>query len=436
MEPASRMMTLEQTSARRFSLPFYYGGVIVVVGALAMVATLPGRTHGLGMITERLLSDPDLGLSRTAYGWMNLWATLLGALFCLPCGYLIDRLGTRVMLTGTVISLAAAVLAMSGLTGQFVFFVALLLTRGLGQSALSVVSITVVGKWFQRRLGLAMGVYSFLVAIGFIVAFRAGSSVRDFDWRGVWSGMGWILLVGIAPLSWLLTRDSPAGNAFEFDCQRGDDPSDADPVSEFTLAAALLTPAFWIFALSSSTYGLIASGISLFNESILIERGFDKSVFYKVSMISTGTALLSNLLGGWIATRWSMARVMAVAMLVLAGALVSLPWVGSYPQAVCYGTAMGIAGGLVTVLFFMFWSKAYGRAQLGRIQGAAQMLTVVASALGPLLLAECKERTGSYTLVFYVLAGVVACLGAAAWRVTVPTPNAAAEPEPQPALAT
>ena len=35
-----------------------YAWVIVVVAALAMVATLPGRTHGLGMITERLLADP------------------------------------------------------------------------------------------------------------------------------------------------------------------------------------------------------------------------------------------------------------------------------------------------------------------------------------------------------------------------------------------
>lgn len=430
------MTTSALTSERRISLPFYYGWAIVAVGALAMVATLPGRTHGLGMITERLLNDPRLQLSRTAYGWMNLWATLLGALFCLPCGYLIDRLGSRIMLTGVVVGLAAVVLVMSNLTGQIAFFVALPLTRGLGQSALSVVSMTVVGKWFQRRLGLAMSVYSFLVAIGFIVAFRAGSSVRDYDWRGVWSGMGWILLLGIAPLSWLLTRDTPAGNASEFDGRRGDALTDADSVSDFPLAAALLTPAFWIFALSSSTYGLIASGISLFNESILIERGFDKSVFYEVSMISTGTALLSNLLGGWIATRWSMPRVMAVAMLVLAGALVSLPWVSSYLQAVCYGMAMGVAGGVVTVLFFMFWSKAYGRAHLGRIQGAAQMLTVVASALGPLLLAECKARTGSYTLMFYVLAGIVACLGAAAWQVTVPNPHAATEPEPQPALAT
>jgi hypothetical protein len=40
-----------------------YGWVMVVLAALAMVATLPGRTHGLGMITERMLADRCLVLT-------------------------------------------------------------------------------------------------------------------------------------------------------------------------------------------------------------------------------------------------------------------------------------------------------------------------------------------------------------------------------------
>ena len=70
--------------------------------------------------------------------------------------------------------------------------------------------------------------------------------------------------------------------------------------------------------------------------------------------------------------------------------------------------AMGVAGGFIMVVFFAFWGRAYGRAHLGRIQGAAQTLTVVASAVGPLFLAMWSEATGSYAVAFYVLAVVVA----------------------------
>ncbi|PYT28244.1 MAG: hypothetical protein DMG57_15665 [Acidobacteria bacterium] len=46
----------------------------------------------------------------------------------------------------------------------------------------------------------------------------------------------------------------------------------------------------------------------------------------------------------------------------------------------------------------------FGRSHLGTIQGCAQMLTVFASAVGPLLLAETLRQTGSFNLIFHVLA--------------------------------
>src|SRR5678815_1535485 len=119
-------------------VPFYYGWVVMSVAALAMVATLPGRTQGLGLITESLLKD--LRLDRVTFAQMNLWATLLGSLFCLGVGRLVDQLGSRVVLALVSLCLGGVVLAMSHTTAITSMFVWLILSRGLGQSALSVVS--------------------------------------------------------------------------------------------------------------------------------------------------------------------------------------------------------------------------------------------------------------------------------------------------------
>ena len=35
----------------------YYGWTILMVAAAAMVGTLPGRTQGLGLVTEAILED-------------------------------------------------------------------------------------------------------------------------------------------------------------------------------------------------------------------------------------------------------------------------------------------------------------------------------------------------------------------------------------------
>src|SRR5262245_7781632 len=89
----------------------YYGWVIVGVAAAAMVGTLPGRTQGLGLITEPLLADLRIG--RVEYAQLNLWATLAGSLFAVGIGRFIDHLGARMVLTSVAVALGIVVCVMS-----------------------------------------------------------------------------------------------------------------------------------------------------------------------------------------------------------------------------------------------------------------------------------------------------------------------------------
>src|SRR5262245_24064738 len=376
-----------------------------------MVGTLPGRTQGLGLITEPLLLD--LRIDRVYFARINLWATLIGALFSIGVGRLIDRFGSRIVLTVVTISLASVVLGMSAAHQVAAVAILITLTRGFGQSALSVVSITMVGQWFVRRLNIAMAVYTIALSIGFMLAFPLiGAIVLSNGWRTAWWIIGLALLLGLVPLALLLVRRSPESVSIAPD-------GEALP-TDYTLSQALSTPSFWVFGIASAIYGLIASGIALFNESILAERHFDASTYYRSLVIVALTSLVGNFLGGWIASKWKMNRLLTLAMVLLAGSLAALPHVSTQLHVAIYAAVMGLAGGFVIVIFFSFWSAAYGRKHLGKIQGAAQTLTVIASALGPLILAETVSRTGSYASIFYLLTVVVLVLALLAWFVKVP----------------
>src|SRR5688572_13934942 len=232
-------------------LRFYYGWVNLAVAAAAMVGTLPGRTQGLGLITEPLLKD--LQIDRVLFAHINLWATLIGALFCVGVGRLIDRFGSRSVLTAVSIMLGAVVLLMSSLNGMILLALLITLTRGLGQSALSVISITIVGQWFVRRLNLAMGIYSILLSFGFMAAFPiVGAVVVNSGWRSAWAGVGAVLLVVLAPAGWLLVRRTPEACGLAIDGERLAGEEMADVGSDYTLREAVSTPAFWVFALSSA----------------------------------------------------------------------------------------------------------------------------------------------------------------------------------------
>src|SRR5262249_44707566 len=154
--------------------------------------------------------------------------------------------------------------------------------------------------------------------------------------------------------------------------------------------------------------------------------GFDASVYHEVLVISTMLGLVANFAGGWVASWWPIQRLMGIGMAMLAGALVYLPLVRTHTDVMLYGALMGIAGGIVTVVFFSVWGQVYGRSHLGKIQGCAQMLTVLASATGPLLLARTLERTGTYDGIFFGLAVVVTVLGFASWWVRLPARQLAA----------
>ena len=390
---------------------------ILGMAALAMVATLPGRTQGLGLITEPLLST--LKIDRVRYAEVNFWATLIGAAFCLPCGRLTDKFGSRIVLTAVVAALGLTVVAMSQVVCLTGLAICVTLTRGFGQSALSVVSLTLVGKYFSRRLNMAMGVYSLLVGIGFIIAFPSvGQATLAFGWRASWLGVGIVLTAIVAPLGWLVLHrregDQPA-RAVD-----GIELASKVPERDLSLVEALRSAAFWVFAFASSLFGLVYSGIALFNQSILEERGFDATTYHSALIISTLVGLCANFAGGWVASKISIQKLMGAGMVVLAVSLLMLPFVRTFAHVAVYAAAMGIAGGVVTVVFFSVWAQVFGRTHLGRIQGCAQMMTVLASATGPVLLARTLNQTGSYSSIFFILAAVVACLGVASWLVQLP----------------
>jgi len=412
----------------------YRGWAIVVVAALAMVGTLPGRSQGLGLITEPLLAD--LQLDRVGYASLNFWATIIGAAGALGIGRLLDRFGARLVLAIVAVALGVVVLAMSLAADVATLAVLLTLTRGLGQGALSVVSIAMIGPWFVRRIDTAMAVYSLMLSVGFMVAFPVvGAAIQHWGWRTAWAGLGAGLVLVLAPVAIAVVRRGPASIGAAPDGGVTPVPGGADlqpdrPIEFAQVEAghtwkdALGTGAFWIFAAGASLYGLVASGIGLFNESILAERGFGHDVYYRTLVMTAMTALVGNFAGGWLAGRVRLTHLLGVSLAMLGIGVGALPYLTSIVHVMTWAAGMGLGGGIVMVLFFSAWPRVFGRRHLGRIQGLAQAMTVLASAVGPLLLAWCVASTGSYAAMFHILAGIVLATAAAA--ILVPLPSAVA----------
>ena len=398
-----------------------YGWATIIIGALAMTATYPGRTHGLGMVTEPLLESLNLSTpeGRVFYASLNLWGTLIGALFCLPVGWMFDRFDRRGVLMGNMILLGLAVIWMSTVQSWQALFGALILTRGLGQSALSVVSLTLVAKAFDRqRIGMAMAWYAMLAMPMHLLLIQVvGWALTEahYDWRFVWSSVGATLVVlSVSALMLPVVRGAIDSNGSKLPL------SGAAMESGSTLFEALRTQAFWVVSLTISLWGMIYSGVALFNVDIFRERGFDEKLYFQVLSLVSIVALVSKICFGWLVNRVSLMRLLASSLAITAFCLSGLTLATQTWHAYLYGVGLGIASGAVALLFFATWGKLFGSRELGKIQAVAQMQTVFASAFGPVVFSLGKQYTASYTFVFHCLAAIVLTMAIVAWFTPLP----------------
>lgn len=386
---------------------------VVVAASLAMAATLPARTYGLGLITTRLLDDLP-SLDATGFAQLNLVATLISSLFCLPCGWLLDRLGVRPVLVMVMICLAGSVWAMSQATEVWGLAVMLTLSRGFGQSMLSVISVAMLGKWFGRNSAWGMGSFAVLMTVLLAAATGLlGQHVSAAGWRGAWRDTAIVLLV-LTPFTAALALRPPHRDQALVSSQAGDE------LGGVSLSEAVRSGCFWIFAIGVSFFGMISAGVSLFMQLVLAERGLSEQVYHTSLIIGLITGMIANLVGGWLTRHVSMSRLLSFGLATFAVSLFLLPQLRSPTEAYLQAVLGGVSGGVITVLFFAVWVHAYGPQHLGRIQGAAQTMTVLASAVGPLIVAQGEARFGSFLPLMMGFAAVSSGLAIAAWFVTVP----------------
>ncbi len=388
------------------------GAFNVVAASAAMTATLPGRTYGLGLIASPLMRE--FGISELQFGAMNFAASILGAMFALPTGFMIDRFGVRRTNVLILIALAASTFFMGVSSGMLTLMVSLILVRGFGQSALSVASMSIISKWFHERIGLAMGVFAVLLTFGFIGSVLAvGGLVEAIGWRPAWNFLA-LAIVSIIPILVLAVRERPREQAAVSFY------TSIDRESFNALLPILKLPSFWAIALGSAFFNLVFSSITLLNEAILEEMGFLASDAVKLMAVLTGVGLVSNLITGSFISRRNLGTFLGAALLVQAVALFLFPGIKTATSLFVYGGAMGFVGGQITVVFFTAWRTVFGREHVGGVQGVAQVLTVLASALGPVLVAGVHALSKSHLPIFAGFAVVSMLLAFWAFLIRVP----------------
>jgi NNP family nitrate/nitrite transporter-like MFS transporter len=182
------------------------------------VLTLAALTHttvvGIPMMSMPVLFDEiakELGLKLVEIGWIWGIGFLTGIVTGIIGGALGDRYGAkRILMVGCF--LAGITGALRGLSDDFVTLAGATFLFGLMTPAIPMNVHKTCGVWFSgRRLGLANGVVSAGMALGFMLGSLLSATVLS-PWLGGWRQV--LFLYGalsiVVGIFWSFTRAAPA----------------------------------------------------------------------------------------------------------------------------------------------------------------------------------------------------------------------------------
>lgn len=412
--------------------PFFYGWVIVVMGTLGVVASIPGQTMGVGVFTDLLIAE--LGLTRTQLSAAYMVGTLCSG-FLLPWGgTLFDRLGARKMGTLSAVMLGLSLFYMSltaDITGFLRPFVddalqlaaplvvitlGFFLIRFWGQGIIAMAGRAMMGKWFNHRRGLVLGIHGVLVSFFFSFAPKGlDTLIQNFSWQGAWQVLAVTEGALIALLCWLFFRDNPEEcglmmDGKEIDVSQQKQNLDLVIHKEYTRKEALRTYSFWMFNLMLSWQALFITAYVFHIEDLGRACGFTKDeilyLFIPAAVISVGFNLVGGYLSQHTRIKYLGATMALGSLLVPVGLMV-----GNNPLGISLNVlGQGMSGGMFGLLMGLVWPRFFGRQHIGAISGVNMSSTVLASALGPILFSLLKDYTGGYTPALWVAVAFPALL--------------------------
>ena len=352
------------------------------------------------------VSYTDLALALTAFN-------VVSAALQTPAGFLVDRIGARVVLI-TGVALGAVAFAVAGVVHSYAVFIAMFAVAGLGNTAYHPADYSLLSHHSTpSRVGQIFSIHTFSGILGGAVAPVTLLAMQSrFGWRGAFVGAA---ILGAAVLMFLIAQRPTAADrvAEQPRAKRGPE-SDGDSAAgkdqgwRLLLSAPIMLNLFY-FILTSVMGGLqsfliVALG-ALYGTSITL-----------ANVALTGTLLMSALgvlIGGVLAARTTRHATVAAVGLAFAGAATALVgFVGFSPFALVLLTALsGLFGGMTSPSRDMLVRAVTPHGAYGRVFGFVSSGFNIGAMIAPTIYGMMMDHGAPRAVFLFSAACSIACIG-------------------------
>ena len=412
-------MTTQATSIVRHAERFL-GWRIAVLATITGAITGPGQTAGVSVFVDPMMAQ--LQLTRSEVATAYLIGTLMGAIALVQVGRWIDRVGVGRAMTWIGLAFGFGLLAMSGVQGFATLAVGFTLIRWLGQGALGLVSTLAITPWFERRRGLVFGLSTTVTAtLMSLTPIILGVAIGAYGWRIAWILAAiavWLVVLPIARFG-IVDRPSDVGQFPDGDTTSASGRTTPMATSQ-TRAQAIRQARFWLLCLSIATTALLVTALNFHQISILGAEGLSATEAAAMFLPQVVGTIVAGLAFGALADRLPARYLVALSMALLATSVLLAALIAPGWHILLYAIVLGAAAGAQRPLVATILPRWYGLAHIGSIQGVSVLITVAASATGPVAFSLISEQAGSYGAASAVLVAIPVVVGFTALAITEP----------------
>jgi predicted MFS family arabinose efflux permease len=378
--------------------PLLSSAALVLVVGFAVLFIAGGGRFAVGL-TLRPIVD-ELGWGRSELGLAVALFLVVSAAGMFAAGFLADRAGPRLVLSGGLLVCAVGIGLMCLMTAPWHALVLYGVVYALGSGAASMIPVGVmVTRAFPQRLGIANAVVMSGMSVGQLFMIAALAAVMlSVTWRSVYLMLGLANLVLVPILIFAIPQTTAAQSKA------------ARPDDGLNLREAARTRQFWLLLAVYAICGFDDFFVSTHVVAFAQDRGVDAFPAGNLLAVMGLTGLIGVVAGGAFSDRfgpvWPTVLAFAARVVVFGLILVDQSPLSVAVFALVFGATFMVTAPLTVV----FVKQSFGSRHLGALTGLITMVHQVFGGLGAYFGAAVFDTTGTYDRAF-VLIGVVSLAG-------------------------
>jgi MFS family permease len=365
---------------------------LVVFGACLTQFTVIGLLFSYGLFFK--VFEVEFGWSRTLLSSCSSLAFLMMGILAMGAGRLSDKFGPRRVLafTGVVFGLGFALI--SQVTEAWQLFVIFGVFIGLGLSTHDVVTLSTIGRWFERRRGIMTGVAKVGTAVGqMAVPPVTALLILSLGWRVavIILGLSAAILLLIAAFS---MKNPPAPAGPEADATK----------SGLTFTQARQTRVFWTMCIIQLMFFPSVSTVPLHLAVHGMDLGMTAAKAATLLSVIGAASIAGRLAIGVLVDKIGGRNSYAICFVVLILSLAAMMNITSHLPLFLVVAFYGFGHGGFFTLVAPSIAEYFGMRAHGAIFGTVLFFGTIGGAIAPVLAGLSFDSTGSY---FYAFLGLL-----------------------------